>query len=227
MLKKLKSLFIVEEEESKKDGSVARDQENKIETAPEPNTSEELADIPETITHVPPGSKPDSKFINVLLKAIDENNLEGFDYLEYKQSLQSLAKMDMDEATRYQSAFAMAKTMGASPKKLIDSAQHYIKILATEDKKFKDALSNQRNKQVKGREEKLKTVQNSIEQKKKQIEKLTKEIESEQQKLGEVRNSIQEASAKIELTNSQFQLAYNSVQAQIEQDINKMSTYLK
>jgi vacuolar-type H+-ATPase subunit I/STV1 len=227
MLKKLKSLFIVEDEAPSVDGKVSEDKSSKIETAPEPNTSEELADIPERITHVPPGSKPDSKFINVLLKAIDANNLEGFDYLEYKQSLQSLAKMDMDEATRYQSAFAMAKTMGASPKTLIESAHHYIKVLASEDKKFKGALANQRGRQVEGREEKLKVLQNSIEQKKKQIEKLNKDIEKEQQKLGEIRNSIKDASAKIELTNSQFQLAYKSVLAQIEQDINKMSTYLK
>ena len=55
--------------------------------------------------------------------------MEGFDYLEYKQSLQSLEKMNMDNQTRYQSAFAMAQTMGAKAKNLIDSAQYYLKVM--------------------------------------------------------------------------------------------------
>lgn len=228
MLKKLRSLFIQDDEEVKNEQTNSQEEvEDKIQTAPEPNTSEELADIPEPTSSMPKGSKPDGKFVNVLLKAIDANNLDGFDYLEYKQSLQSLAKMDMDEATRYQSAFAMAKTMGATPKKLVDSAGHYVSVLKKEDKKFKDALSNQRTKQVQGRQDKLKALETSIGQKKKQIEKLTAEIEASQESLGQIKSSINQASAKVELTNSQFQLAFNSVMAQIEQDVKKMKTYLK
>lgn len=228
MLKKLKSLFVVDDETPNKDQEQMAQDQDKIETAPSPDTSEQLADIPEAEEiKMPKDAKPDSKFVNVLLKAIDASNLEGFDYLEYKQSLQSLSKMDMDEPTRYQSAFAMAKTMGATPAKLVDSAQHYIKVLDKENKKFKEALANQRSKQVQGREQKLKNLEASIKQKKQEIAKLTKEIEASQQSLGEVKNAINQASAKVELTNSQFKLAYDSVKNQINSDIERMKTFLK
>ena len=78
---------------------------------------------------------------------MEKANIEGFDYLEYKQSLKSLAKMPMDERTRFQSAYAMAQTMGASVGHLIKTAQHYIDILAAEEKKFETALANQKKLQ--------------------------------------------------------------------------------
>ncbi len=227
MLKKLKSLFIVEEDD-KQNSTDSTQVEDKIETAPEPDTSEELADMPAVETsELPPNSKPDGKFVNVLLKAIDAANKEGFDYLEFKQSLQSLASMDMDEATRYQSAFAMAKTMGATPKQLLASADDYLKVLAAESKKFKAALSSQRSKQVSGREEQLKGLQKTIAQKKKKIQELTIEIEKHQEDLGQQKTAIEQAKAKVELTNQQFQLAYQSVVNQIEKDSERMTKYLK
>lgn len=226
MLKKLKSLFIVEEDSDKESPGPASSVD-KIETAPEPDTSEQLADVPDIEPDaLPPNSKPDGKFVNVLLKAIDAANEEGFDYLEFKQSLQSLASMDMDEATRYQSAFAMAKTMGATPDRLLKSASTYLKILDQESKKFKQALSSQRSKQVTGRESELKDLQKTIALKKKKIQELTSEIEVHQEQLGQQKKSIQQAKAKVEMTNQQFQLAYQSVVKQIEKDSERMKKYL-
>lgn len=226
MLKKLKSLFIVEDDTPKTVSSTEASAD-KIETAPEPDTSEQLADMPVSEpSQLPPDSKPDGKFVNVLLKAIDAANEEGFDYLEFKQSLQSLANMDMDEATRYQSAFAMAKTMGATPEQLLKSADTYLKVLDREAKKFKQALSSQRSKQVTGRESQLKDLQKAVALKKKKIQELTAEIEGHQEELGQQKESIEQAKAKVEMTNQQFQLAYQSVVKQITKDSDRMKKYL-
>lgn len=227
MLKKLKSLFIVEENDGKTQDDLANDQD-KIQTAPEPDTSEQLADVPETQPQVNSGDgRPDSKFVNVLLKAIDAADLDGFDYLEYKQSLQSLSKMDMDEKTRYQSAFAMAKTMGATPKSMVSSAQHYLKVLDDEQSKFNIALEAQREKQVGSRQAQLADLETSISQKKKKIQELSAQIEAHQQELGRKQNAITEARTKVEHTNRQFHLAYQSVSAQIRRDLERIKSYLK
>ena len=113
MLKALKSLFIIEEEDSKSKSTSKTKSKQAPKAKPATNT---VSSIKESTKGR--AGKVDSKFMNVLLKAMDNNNLEGFDYLEFKQSLKSLEKMPMDEATRYQSAFAMAKTMGASAAQL-------------------------------------------------------------------------------------------------------------
>ena len=226
MLKKLKSLFIVEDESDKKVQSA----EKKAET---PNEKQKVKheikvdinlDIPDSKTTT---GKPDPKFVDILLKAIEKNNIEGFDYLEYKQSLQSLQKMDMDEATRYKSAFAMAKTLGATPQKLPNSANHYVNILKNEETKFKDALINQRKTQIKGREKKIKEMEQGILQKKSQIEKIKAEIEAGEKKLETLRTEINKSAAKVEATNERFHLALNIVMGQIVNDVEKMNSYLK
>ena len=118
MLKKLKSLFFVEDESAAAAQGKSTSSEEKA--TPEANQSSVKKEVSSNKMSNP-AAVPSKKFIDVLLKAIEANNLEGFDYLEFKQSLQSLTKVEMDEVTRYQSALAMAKTMGANKKSLVSS----------------------------------------------------------------------------------------------------------
>ncbi|MBK7338395.1 MAG: hypothetical protein IPJ00_20570 [Saprospirales bacterium] len=61
-----------------------------------------------------------------MIKALEKSNLPGFDYIEYKQSLASLAEMvELDERTRYKSALASAMAFGLNKDKLLGSADHY------------------------------------------------------------------------------------------------------
>jgi len=50
---------------------------------------------------------------------IHKVNLNGFNYLGFKKSPQSLQKTQMDEGTACQSAFVMTQTMGETPAHLI------------------------------------------------------------------------------------------------------------
>ncbi len=218
MFDKIKGLFIEE------DKSAPKKEAPKVQTdtpTPVDNTPVDLDSIDVS------NAKTDSKFVDVLMKAIEANNLDGFDYLEYKQSLQSLSKMDMDESTQYQSAFAMAKTMGATPTKLVSSANHYLKVLNKERSKFNQALQNQKQKQITGKENEIKQLEQGIKDKKAQIEKLQKQIEASQKKLENIKGNINKSAAKVESTNEQFLVAYKLVASQIESDIKNMQQYLK
>jgi len=231
MLKKLKSLFIVEDESAAKSApakSPAKPAKAKakpktntgmVEPVRKPNQSPTAPKVQNT-------GKADPKFVDVLLKAIEANNIDGFDYLEFKQSLQSMSNLDMDEKTKYQSAFAMAKTMGATPTKLVSSAKHYVNILRKEESKFSDALKNQRQRQVQDRENGIKQLENSIVEKQKQIKQLEAQIEDHKKQLAEKRETINTAVAKVENTKNGFVNAYNKVMGQIEADIQKMNQYI-
>ena len=144
MLKKLKGIFIEESQDNLDDIPKASKPSPKSMGASGTPASEQskLASMDKT-----PGT-PDNKFTEMLFKAIEENNLEGFDYLEFKQSLQSLKKVETDEVKRFQSAFAMASTMGLTKSKLFESAKHYASVLGAEEKKFADAFQKQRNAQI-------------------------------------------------------------------------------
>ena len=221
---RLKSWFIIEEESSKKVTSKNKPKANK-----KSNTSAESApkkaSNPATATSEP--GKITTKFMEILLAAMDKKNLDGFDYLEFKQSLKSLEKMPMDEATRYQSAFAMAKTMGATPAHLVKTADHYINVLKHEEKKFGQALVAQRKKQVGGRETQIQQLETGIRQKAEHIKKLTAEIEKDQKTLAQIKSEISGAVVKVETTKNNFVASFNSLVAQIQKDIDNMQKYLK
>lgn len=215
MLKKLKSLFIVEEDSP----SVGmQDQPNDAKGATQ---AQKQPSIPVDESVAAP-----SKFVNSLLQAIENNNMEGFDYLEYKQSLKSLANMDMDEGTRFSSAFAMAKTMGANQKNLIDSAKFYVKILNEEKSKFVLAYEKQQEKQITSREDRLTTIGTSIKKKEEQIKKLQEEINGLKKEFEVKKKEINSAAAKVALTRDQFFAAHGKVIDQINADIERMNKYL-
>ncbi len=224
MLKKLKSLFIVEEEgsiSSSQTTEAIQNQENIQEsTAPVSTPSDPVVQMStQAVKNVDP------KFIDILMKAIEENNLEGFDYLEFKSSLQSLAKMSMDDATRYQSAMAMAKTLGASPDKILQSANHYLAVLKKESDKFQQAVEGQKAKLDQDQQAGVKGLQQSIVTKEQQIVQLTKEIESEKANLAKMQADIQQGAAKITDTSTRFSQAYNLVKKQITDDISLITTH--
>ncbi len=221
---RLKSWFVIEEESSAK-GTSKNKPKAKKESTTSAKSAPKKATNPTTATSEP--GKVTTKFMEILLAAMDKKNLDGFDYLEFKQSLKSLEKMPMDEATRYQSAFAMAKTMGATPEQLVKTASHYINVLKSEEQKFGQALVAQRSKQVGGRESQIKQLETGIQQKAEHIKKLTAEIEKDQKTLEKIKSEISGAVVKVETTKNNFIASFNSLVAQIQKDIDNMQKYLK
>lgn len=229
MFKKLKGIFILEDEDFKKEVKKSDSEEApSVEEAIDVDVDYPVEEVsmPDMTTSSETTTKVDGKFVDILLKAIEKNNTGGFDYLEYKSSLQSLSNMNMDEETRYKSALAMAKTMGATPQKLISSANGYIEVLKKENTKFKQALKSQREKQVTGREGEINATMESIKKMKDQITALQKQIEVQEKKLETLKSGINKAAAKVQSTSDNFNHALNVVTAQIQTDIENMKNYL-
>lgn len=227
MLKKLKSLFVVEDEHGASAAKPVESGEEDI--VPEVKSGTVIPDSdvsPRADTSVA-GGKVSDKFLNILLAAMDKQNLDGFDYLEYKQSLQSLDQISMDEPTKYRSAFAMAQTMGANASNLVKTAQHYLQVLAEEEKKFEQALVNQRNLQITEKEQNLKSFNQSIADKTSQIQKLTEEINQIRKNMENMTGELQEAQFKLDSTKNDFLITYQSLVDHIRQDIENMNQYLK
>jgi len=225
MFGKLKSLFILEDEEASKKAVQKAEEKEAKSGAPKVSAKDITVNIEPSST--PQSGKPDQKFVDILLKAVEKSNMGGFDYLEYKSSLQSLSGMDMDEETRYKSSLAMAQTMGATPAKLIETARQYLSTLDGEKKKFNEALKGQKAKQVTGKESQIKEMEKGIAGKEKKIAELQKEIEADKKKMENLKAGINKAAAKVQKTSDSFHYAYNVVTGQILTDIEKMEKYLK
>lgn len=217
MLKKLKGLFVVEDESKVKAPEEKQGQVAKGTTSnPAPKPAEPI-NVPR-----PEGGQPSERFVNKLLGAIEESNLKGFDYLEFKQALQNLDSVAMDESTRYKSAMAMAKTMGTTSDALIDSAQYYINVLGKEEEKFRLAFDSQQTSRVQEREKAQESFTNGIEQRKQKITELQAEIKMLEGKLETLQNDITQASEKVNATKDGFYNAYHIVVDQIKADLDMM-----
>ncbi len=218
MLRNIKSWFIIEEEPvSPKTGEQKPAKPVATELV-RPTANTHMTDAPGTAT---------SEFLDVLFDAMEQQNLDGFDYLEFKQSLHSLEKMPMDEATRYQSAFAMAQTLGATPSRLMETAEHYLRVLQGEEAKFQQAVANQKNKLIGAKEQEIRALEEMVREKSEQIKRLTQEIEAHQQQAKDLRHDIAEATVKVETTHRNFIASYQELSGKIQRDLDNMKRYLK
>lgn len=222
MFKNLKSLFIVEENNPDNANTPTSKQEDSGQNI---RPSAKQGNTPAASQGEP--GKPVPELTEVLYKAMEENNIEGFDYLEYKQSLNSLKKMPMDDQTRYQSAFAMAQTMGVTVERLLQTGQHYLDVLKKEEQKFEAAVNNQKAKQIGEKEQLILQLEEAIKSKAEQIKQLTLEIEADQAKSKQLKQEMAEAGVKVETTRNNFLSSYESLVGQIRSDLENIKNFLK
>lgn len=223
MAKGIKSWFFTEVEDpaakKKKNKTTAPKKIEAIESAP-PSS--------ESIPEIKGGREGavSQKFVNILFKVLREKDLDGFDYMEFKKSLQSLKKMDMDVETRIKSAYAMAQTMGVDKGRLLETANFYIGLLKQEEQKFEQALENQQQKQVDGKKSKIAQVKSNIAKKEAQLKKLEAEVAQHKQQIDTLHQEIEQAATKIADTKNDFIASYNSLVDQIKQDMKHINDYL-
>lgn len=225
MWKNLKSYFIVEEEGTKKP---------KTPTAGKPAVKTPAKPAPPKGTAAAPASAPESlegsvndRFVKVLLEAMEAANLPGFDYLEFKKSLQNLKKMNFTDSVRFQTAFAAAESMGVTPKQLQDSAQHYLDTLTKEQQKFSKALAGQRAQQISDKQTKLKQIDAEIGRQEAKIKELQAEIEKSKAAQSKLRKSIKGSEDKLTKTQADFETTMQIIADGIKQDKAHMAEFLK
>ena len=219
MLKKLKSLFI-EEDSAAEITTPAKNESN----APTVNIH---ASIPTVTAGIPSQAPLDQRILDSLRQALEANNQEGFDFLEFKESLRTLATIIPDEGTRYKSAFATAKTLGVTVEKLLQSASFYQEVLERERTNFSQALSQQVDLNVTTQQKEVERLRSLIDQKSQEIARLTQEITAYQAEMSKAQGIIVEAQTKIEATQQDFAHTLDMVLNQIQIDINNIQRYLQ
>jgi chromosome segregation ATPase len=168
----------------------------------------------------------DERSIKALAKALEKNNLPGFDYIEFKQALGRLQDMDMDEPTAFRSAFATASTVGLTKEKLLKTAEHYRKVLNKEKQQFDDSLNRQMEQRVSSKQQEVEKLKKQIEEHKAKIRQLQEKVERAQATIDHADEHIQDAKSKLMDTKEKFDHALQSIVNEIEKDIENIGTYL-
>lgn len=218
MWKKFASLFVVMDEAT---SSVHLSSQANADKVPSPPRS-----VPPPTSAVSQGTVSE-KFLEVLFGAIEKANQEGFDYLEFRKSLQSLKGMAMDEPTRFKSAFAMAQSMGTTVDHLRASAQYYLNVLRQEEQKFGEALKHQQAQQVEAKKNQIVALDDNIKSREAQIVALQQEMASFQQQRRDLEQQIAQATENIAGIQRDFMASFQQVVGQIEDDAAAMEQFLQ
>ncbi len=222
---KIKSLFIVEEGPTQA-GDVAKVNTIPQETANDATSSNAEVRQQDGGNAAVSAGKVTEKFSDTLMKALADNNVDGFDYMEFRQGLLSLSKMPMDEATRFQAAFSMAQAMGATPLRLIETGNGYLKVLEGELSKFNEAVANQSNALIGSKQSEIKQLKELMLQKEQQLQKLSEEIKQHQDRTNILHRELAESTSKVESTKNNFLATYQSITDTIKTDISNIQKYL-
>jgi flagellar motility protein MotE (MotC chaperone) len=233
--KKFKGVFVVEDPNqpqqptTNSNPSASKDagQSNSSKSTPSVSESSRTVSAPTQPIITGGDGKVNEKFMEVLFKAMEAINTPAFDYFEYRQAVNNLASMPMDEATRYKSAYAMAQTMGASSELLINSANGYLAALQDEDSKFQQAANNQAQSQIGNKQAQIDNFDAVIKQKNEQIKRLLDEIEQHKKEMEQLKLDISQSTSKVAQTKSDFDVTYHFLTGQIQKDVENMKNYLK
>jgi cell division septum initiation protein DivIVA len=225
---KLKNVFIVEDPNAPKTPPPSKNEVKTAATntasAPSQNYSTPSVSAPMSSAG---GGQVSDKFFEMLAKAMENANQDGFDYFEFKQAVANLKNVPMDDATRFKSAFAMSQAMGVTADKLVNSAAYYLDVLKNEQSRFMQAANNQRQSQVGDKQAQADNLEAVMHQKAEQIKQLTNEIEQHRKEVDTIKSDISQAVVKVEQTSRDFDATYQLLVGQIQGDLNNMKSYLK
>lgn len=168
----------------------------------------------------------DERSVEFLTKALEKNNLPGFDYIEYKQSLGALTAMNIDEMTAFKSAYATAATVGLTKEKLLKTAEHYKGVLNQEKAQFDAALEKQIQQRVKSKQDEVAKLKKQIEDYQAKIQQMQAKIAEHEAIIGSADEDIRSSMEKIESTRENFETTLRSIVNEIDKDVENINRYL-
>jgi hypothetical protein len=198
-LKKLASVFVQIDDEAEESAKP------KASGTPTPAASTPAAPPPEPLLSA--GSKdagPDSKFSERLSKALEENNLEGIDFFEFRRTLDALVGVIGDEPTRYRAAFGSLVAQGAKGEDLVQTADHYLQVLDRKELSFGEYIEGQKKERIQAKLNEADRIKAQIQEKSQQIAKLTQDIGELTRSEVEARNTASLARSEIEALQGSF-----------------------
>ncbi|TAH20745.1 MAG: hypothetical protein EAZ08_05015 [Cytophagales bacterium] len=213
-LKNFMSLFFVQEETTKQ----TENQANK--NVPPPINQQHTPPV------IPSNADIDQRIFDSLQQALNNSNLEGYDYMEFKNAIQSLAGIISDEAMRFKSAFATVAPMGVTAQKLIESAKFYKNVLLQEQDKFNQALSSQIDTSIGAKQKHSDDLKALVKKKTEEIQRLSQEIEAHEQEILQIEGQIGEVVVKIESTKNNFDYTLHSIINQMDADLVSIEKHL-
>ncbi len=164
------------------------------------------------------GTSIDEKSLGYLCKALERNNQNGFDYLEFKLALHQLEKMDIKGELAAKSAFATASALGVDKGHILNSLDRYLNVLKMERQDFDRALESAMKRKIDARKKEISTLQNKIDEFRKEIARIEHAIAEGELKVSTASAEIESATNDLEGAERTFRETYDQIISAIHAD---------
>jgi gas vesicle protein len=190
--KSIASLFVNMEEDINESTPVAQ-------TKSEPTLTPSRPSSEQSVTT----NEDVKKFVEVLTNEIQESNLEGYDYLEFKDSVEELKQegSSLDEAIK--KVFIVVKSL-TSVKKILDSLNHYKEVIKHNKEDFEKNVASKLTDSIKASEKEYADIQKQLKSLKERSDVLEAEIKDKQ--------------ITIDKNTVAFNKAYDLIMSNLEED---------
>jgi len=166
------------------------------------------------------------EMMDILNKAVSDANLEGFDYLEFREALAGYADMPMTEQQKYEAVYRTVKVIGVSADKLIASIDHYVNVVSAQRDGFLANVENAVKEQVDAKNADIVASEQKIAKAIEDINKLNELVVKTQQEVLAMKNEVAQNQQQIDNTRASFEATYNVVVGRLNEDKTKMTTFL-
>ena len=207
-----KDLFVVPEDEE--------------EATPEVNSAPAAPKPKKIVVNTASGSSNDSEFAKQLRESLQAHASEGYGYLTFKQTCDELKDVLPDETVRLKSAFVTAKAMKANKQSLIKTAKDCLSTLEAERAEFDEAMEATVAQQVDGQINRIPQIDESIQQCLSDIQEIESRMDSLRKEKVAITESVEDSREKIESAKRSFTSAYNTIVAEVNSDIDKITSNL-
>jgi hypothetical protein len=193
-----------------------------------PGAASFVAPTPSTVTIAAPAipGAVDEKMVEFFSKAIEDSNIPGFDYIEFRNALAAMVNTPLPENQKYIAVFATASTMGLTKDKLTAAIDHYQGVLDSKKKDFQAQVDQMTAREVTKRED-IKTAKEAeIQSLLQQIQEAQTAIAAKQQEALEINAEIGRERLNIQQTAASFEATYNFVSGKLQGDKQKIEAYI-
>ncbi len=162
----------------------------------------------------------DNKFVEVLTAVIEENNLPGQDYFEFKQAVENMKTLAMNDQQKFQTVFAVLGLQGCTKENLLLSLDKYIELIQNETKTFDTEKESQFKLKVR---DKLAQVEEAKNEK----DELNKRILDHNNKILTLQQEAGAEEMKLRATEANFQASADIIVNEMLGDKQKINSYIQ
>jgi len=183
-------------------------------------------EAPTTVTATVGAGTVQNDIADQIAAILEKENLDGCDYFEFAKMLQSSKESIPVESARYTAMFAAGVPMGLTVKVLIDSANHYLKVLDNVESQSQSAIDEKTDVEVTALTTKAEKYSTAIEEKNIEIKQLTEEINTLYTEKTELLNEAETNKGTIQTTVNNFNTTIKVFRDRIIGDLERVDKYL-